>query len=308
MNVRFHELVAAAHPPFHGDGTLNLVAIETQAKHLLNSGVHAAFVCGTTGESHSLTLDDRLAVAKRWTEVARGTALRVIVHVGSNCLDDSRALAAHAQSHGAAAISALPPSYFKPKSIEELIACCARITDAAPALPFYYYDIPSLSGVALPMPEFLDAVVDGNRIPTLVGVKFTNPDMMAFQRCLRCAEGRFDIPWGVDEHLLGALALGARGAVGSTYNFAAPIYLRMWDAFSRGDLQTARVEQYRSVQLIVCLASFGYMGAAKALMEMLGVPVGPPRLPIGALNPERRSELRAELERLCYFDWGTRVA
>src|SRR5262249_54096156 len=151
----------------------------------------------------------------------RGTDLRLIVHVGSNCLADARALAAQARSLGATAIAALAPSYFKPGSVDALIACCAEIAGAAPDVPFYFSAFPSMTGVRRPIPEFLANAPD--RIPTLAGLKFTNPDLMAFQACLRAGDGRFDILWGVDESLLAALALGAEGAVGSTYNFAAPI-------------------------------------------------------------------------------------
>jgi N-acetylneuraminate lyase len=211
-------------------------------------------------------------------------------------------LAAQAQELGAAAISALSPSYFKPRTVDDLVACCQTIAAAAPGVPFYFYDIPVMTGVALPTPEFLDAAAD--RIPTLAGIKFTNSDLMAYQRCLHSHDGRFDIPWGTDEYLLGALALGAAGAVGSTYNFAAPLYYRLWEAFKRGDLPTARIEQYRSVQLITCLASFGYIGAAKALMGFLGVDVGPARLPNAALAVAQRDRLRGALESIGFFTWG----
>jgi N-acetylneuraminate lyase len=302
MNMqRINGLVAATHTPFHADGALNLAVVERQAHHLLGDGVTTVFVGGTTGESHSLTVDEHLALAARWLDVARGTLLRVIVHVGANCLADAGVMAAHAQRIGAAAISALAPSYFKPRSIENLIDCCQQIASAAPALPFYYYDIPVLTGVQFSMPDLLAAA--GERIPTLAGIKFTNPDLAAYQRCLRSHVGRFDVPWGTDEYLLAALALGARGAVGSTYNFAAPIYARMWAAFEQGDLAAAREEQYRSVQLVACLASYGYMGAAKALMGILGVDVGPARLPNSNLAPDERARLRQELEKLGFFNW-----
>src|SRR5207253_2841920 len=88
-------------------------------------------------------------------------------------------------------------------------------------------------------------------------------------------DGPWDIPWGCDQYLLAAIALGALGAVGSTYNFSAPIYLRLISAFERGDLASAREEQWRSVRLIQLLERYRFMGAAKAVMGMLGVPVGP---------------------------------
>ena len=268
-------LVAATHSPFHADGSLNLAVVEAQAAHLSANGVKFAFICGSTGESHSLTVDERRALAVRWMEVTRGSALKVIVHVGTNCLTDARALAAQAQQLGAAAVSALAPSYFKPRSVASLVDCCAEIAAGCPELPFFYYDIPALTGFTLPMPDFLTQARD--RIPNLAGIKFTNADLMMFQQTLRFDGGKFSVPWGCDEYPLAALALGATGAVGSSYNFAAPVYHRVIAAFERGDLQAARDAQFQSVQLIALLASRGYMGAAKATMQMLGVDVGPAR-------------------------------
>jgi N-acetylneuraminate lyase len=295
MTFRLTGLVAATHTPFDDDRELNLSVVEKQAEHLLRNGVGTAFVGGSTGESHSLTVAERRALAERWAAVAKGSPLKVVVHVGSNCLADAKALAAQAEALGAVAISALAPSYFKPKDVGALVACCAAITRAAPGTPFYFYDIPSLTGVHLSMPDFLDAA--GGRIPTLAGIKFTNPDLMAYQRCLRAQGGRFDVPWGVDEYLLAALALGATGAVGSSYNFAAPIYQRVIAAVAAGDLAAAREQQFRSVELIALLAGFGYVAAAKAVMGLLGVPVGPPRLPHVRLSPSQAADLARAVER-----------
>ena len=89
----------------------------------------------------------------------------------------------------------------------------------------------------------------------------------------------------------------------SSYNFAAPIYHRVIAAFERGDLKAARDAQFQSVQLIALLASRGYMGAAKATMKMLGVDVGPARLPNGSLNAQQQATLRTDLEALGFFDW-----
>src|SRR5204863_760432 len=134
------------------------------------------------------------ALTQRWCEVARGTELKVVVHVGSNCLADARTLAAQAQSLGASAIAAMSPSYFKPRTIDTLIACCADVASAAPETPFYYYDIPAWTGVSFPMPDFLAQAAD--KIPMLVGLKFTSPDLMAYQFCLRAGDGRWDVPFG----------------------------------------------------------------------------------------------------------------
>ena len=294
-------LVAATHTPFHSDGSLNLAVVEKQAAHLTASGVNTVFIGGTTGESHSLSLEERLALTSRWMEVSKGSQLKVVVHVGANCLGDVCALAAQAQQLGADAISALAPSYFKPRSVASLIDCCAQVTAAAPGTPFFLYDIPSSTGISLSMPDFLTHGME--RLPSLAGIKFTNPDAMMFQQCLNHSNGAFSVLWGTDECLLAGLALGATGAVGSSYNFAAPLYRRVIAAFTNNDLATARREQMRSVELIATLAPLGYMGAAKAVMKMLGVDVGPARLPHGNLDAAQTKKLQSDLEHLGFFDW-----
>ncbi|HEV7402641.1 MAG TPA: dihydrodipicolinate synthase family protein [Chthoniobacteraceae bacterium] len=298
---KLHGLVTATHTPFHADGSLNLAVVERQAELMLRWEVGAVFVGGTTGESHSLTVDERRALAQRWSEVVRGTKLRLVVHVGANCVEDARALAAQAEQLGVTAIAAVAPCYFKPRDLDTLIATMAPIAAAAPATPFYYYDIPSMTGLSHSMPDFLESAPA--RIPTLAGLKFTNPDLMAYQYLLRAGGGKWDVPFGVDEHFLGALAMGARGAVGSGFNFAAPIYQRLMKAFAAGDLAAAREEQFRGVQLIKLFVRHGYMGAAKATMQMLGVDVGPARLPNASLDAEQAKQLRGELEGLGYFEW-----
>jgi N-acetylneuraminate lyase len=307
MTERLHGLVAATHTPFHPDGSLAPEVVPLQAAHLANKGVGTVFITGSTGEAHSLTRDERLAMYAAWAEAGPAHNLRVVAHVGSNCLEDAKAFAAAAADHRFLACSALAPSYFKPSSVESLIDWCARIAAAAPELPFYYYDIPSLTGVRFDSFEFLTKAAP--LIPNLAGIKFTNDDPAGYAKCLAFADGRFDIPWGIDEKLVSVLPLGCKGAVGSTYNFAAPLYQELTAAFERGDIGSARALQQQSVWLVDTLAAVGYFGAAKALMGWLGVPVGPARRPLDNPTPPQLAELRAKLESFPWFgdDWSGRA-
>jgi N-acetylneuraminate lyase len=289
----FVGLVPAVLTPFDAAGELNLAAVEPHAALLAREGAVGVFVGGTTGEFSSLTFEERLALAARWAAAVRGTPLRLVAHVGANCLQDAKHLAAHANSLGAAAIAAVAPSYVKPKSLDVLIAWCAEVAAAAPNTPFYFYDIPILTGVALPMADFLEQA--SARVPTLVGVKFTNPDLMTFQRLLRAAGGRFDVLFGLDEQLLAAVVLGARGAVGSGYNFAAPLYNRLLAAAGANDFATARAEQYRGVELMVLMQRYGYLAAAKEIMRLRGIDLGPVRLPHATLTTGEAAAFRREL-------------
>ena len=300
-NRRLTGFVAATHTPFKADGTLNLAMVEAQAAHLLRNSIRTAFIGGSTGECHSLSLQERLQLTERWVQVARGTPVQIAVHVGSNCLGDAQALAAQAGKLGVAAISALAPSYFKPRNLTGLVEWCAAIAAAAPQTPFYYYDIPTLTGVHYPMVDFLAQAAD--RIPTLLGIKFTSYDLFSYQLCLRLDGGMFDVLWGADEALLAALSLGGQNAIGTSYNYAAPVFHRLLRAVRSGALQDAAQEQFRIAQLIQLFARYGVLAATKVVMGLLGVEVGPVRLPHANLTAEQRATFRTELEELGFFDW-----
>jgi N-acetylneuraminate lyase len=289
----FVGLLPAVLTPFDSSGELNLAAVEPHAELLARDGAAGCFVGGTTGEFSSLTFEERLALAARWAAVVQGTGLRLVVHVGANCLADAKHLAAHAQTLGAAAIATVAPSYVKPKSLDVLIQWCAELAAAAPETPFYFYDIPVMTGVAFPMADFLEQA--SAKIPTLAGLKFTNLDLMMFQRLLRAGGGRFDVLFGFDEQLLAAVVLGARGAVGSSYNFAAPLYNRLLRAANAGDFATARAEQYRGVELIALQQRYGFLPSAKELLRLRGVDLGSVRLPHAPLSVEQAAEFRREI-------------
>ncbi len=289
---RIEGFVAATFTPFQPDGSLDLDGVEGMAEHLEKNGVRAAFVGGTTGECSSLTLGERLSLAKKWSEVVRGGKLGLVVHVGSNCLADSQTLARQAQDLGAMAISAVAPSYFKPQTLSDLIECSASIASAAPGLPFYHYDIPMLTGVNHSMALFLEQAPA--KIPNLAGIKYSNPDLVTLQECL--AQTDFDVLWGIDEALLGAMALGVKGAVGSTYNFIAPIFHEIVGCFGRGDLVSARKGQIRAVRFVRALSKRGYFASSKVLLDLMGLRGGDPRLPHRRLDPVEKAEIANELK------------
>lgn len=298
-------LIAAPHTPFRADGSIAFDVIPQQARLLAQNGVRGAFICGTTGEGPSLTSEERRKVAEAWM-AAKPANLVVIVHVGHLALGEARALATHAQTLGADAIATVSPSFFKPGSQTELVAWCAQVAAGAPNLPFYYYTIPSFTGVSLSAADFL-AAAEG-KIPTLAGIKFTFENLMDFQRATAHAAGKYNILFGRDEILLAGLGLGAQGAVGSTYNFAAPLYNRIIEAFNRGDLASARADQMRAVEFIAVLDRHGGLAAGKAIMKMLGVDCGPVRLPLRALTPSAETALRDDLQKIGFFSYASKLS
>ncbi len=278
--VSSFELLAAPHTPFRSDGSLALDVVARQSEHLRRSGVDGVFVAGSTGEGASLTGEERRRLVERWVEV--GSGLKIWVHVGHNSVAEARGLAEHAAGLPVAGISAAPPSWFGIDTVDRLVETCAAVASAAPQLPFLYYHIPVLSHVSLPMVEFARAA--RQRVPTFGGIKYTHLDAVDFQACVREHGTAIRLYWGCDELLVTGLALGAHGAVGSTYNFAAPHYRRLIAAFRDGNMAIAQQLQSQAAALVERLAQHGYMAAAKAAMLRLGIDVGTTRLPLRALD------------------------
>jgi N-acetylneuraminate lyase len=277
----------------HGDGSLNLELIPSYARHLVASGVRGVFVAGTSGEGQSLSLDERFAVAEAWAHVAERPKLELIVHVGHNAQADAKRLAAHAQSIGADRIAMHTSTWFKRQTIDGMIEFSAAVAAAAPKLPFYLYDIPFITGVELSSVEFLKQAQ--RCIPTLAGLKYTNPDCVTVQECIQLNGGAFDVLWGTDEALLVGATLGASGAVGTAYNYAAPLFLRMLEAVEAGDWITARAEQARVVAMVRLCGKYTILAAFKFAMSLTGIDCGPVRPPVGNLSDDQKRELRAAL-------------
>jgi N-acetylneuraminate lyase len=300
MYARYRGLVAAPFTPFHADLSVNLDDIPAYARLLRQNGVAAAFICGTTGEGLSLTQAERMRVAEAWMKVA-DDALRVIVHVGHNCLTDAQELTRHAAQIGAHAVGAFSPSFFRPRDHDELVDWCEQLAGAAPTLPFYYYNIPSMTGVKLKVEPFLAKAAP--RIPSLAGVKYTYEDLEDFEACVRFENGRYDILFGRDELLMEGWASGALGAVGSTYNYAAPLYLKILEHAQAGRTAEARKLQDKAIRMIELCGSAGvtHQAATKAMMAWHGVDCGPMRLPVRSITPNQLAALRGKLEQIDYF-------
>lgn len=298
---RLTGLVAATFTPLREDGSVNLDRIPAIVDRLEQDGLTGLYILGSTGEGASLSAAERTAVAEAYVQVARGR-MTTIVQVGHNSVAEARAFAEHAQRIGADAISAMPPSYFKPATVRKLVDSLAEIVRGAPDLPFYYYHIPMLTEVEPDMEEFLHVAEE--RLPTFAGMKFSDTRLHELQLCQRFRGGAYDVVFGVDEMLLGALAFGIRGAVGSTYGFAAPLYLRIMECAQQGDLDQARDCQFRAAKMIrVILRHCGRSGL-KAMMSLIGVDCGPYRLPQETSDREAVDRLRRALDTIGFFEWG----
>lgn len=297
--IQLTSLTAAAFTPMKNDAVPDIDRIPGLVEHLLRDGVSALYVLGSTGEGVSLTLRERQQTAAAFVQAAAGR-VPVVVHVGHNSLQEAQTLARHAQQIEASAISAVPPCYFRPDSTRSLVDCLATITAGAPDLPFYYYHIPAKTGVELDLNDFLHLA--SQRLHSLVGVKFSDTRLHAVSACPYTK--RYDFLCGVDEMLLSAWMTGMRGAVGTTYNFAAPLYNRLIACCKQGRLEEARrIQERASMMINVILKTCGRPGF-KAVMGLVGQDCGPHRLPHSTATSAQISEMHQALEAIGFFEWG----
>ncbi len=284
-------LIAAPHTPFIQNGGIHFDIIDKIADHLINEGVTGAYICGTTGEGIHCSVEERKAIAERWVQASKGK-LDLIVHTGALSIVDTLELTRHAETLDILATSVIGPCFFKPGNIDDLVSYCQTVASAAPSKGFYYYHS-GMSGVNLDMEQFL--IKADKCIPNLSGLKFNSGDLYEYQRCLRACDGKFDIPFGVDEFLPGALAVGATSAVGSTYNYAGKHFLQLIEDFKQGNHAAVYKGMDSVVDLIRVLVEFGGVAAGKAAMALHDIDAGDPRLPLRALTAEQKITIETRM-------------
>ncbi len=293
-------LIDAPFTPFYEDGSLNLAPIPEYAALLARNGLKGVFINGSSGEGYMLTEEERMQLAEAWM-AAVPKDFKVIVHVGSTSVMSSRRLAEHAQKIGAWGIGAMATPFPKIGNIEQLCRYCEEIASAAPELPFYYYHIPAFNGAFLSMYDFLNAV-DG-RIPNFAGIKYTFESLYEYNRCRRYQNGKFDMLHGQDETILPCLAMGgAQGGIGGTTNYNGRCLTGILEAWEKGDLEKARQLQDFAQDVIDVICNFrGNIVGGKRIMKLIGLDLGPNRVPFMSVTDEEEQELRRQLEAIDFF-------
>lgn len=305
MNTHLTGLIAAPFTPMNRNGSINTALIPAYYQFLKSNGVTGAFICGSTGEGVSLTLAEKKEIASAWANCSRNDPeFKVMMFLGGTCISDCIDLAKHSRDIGLYAVSFTSPFYFKPASVEMLAQCCIEIANAVPDMPFYYYHIPVLTGVGYPMLDLLKAI-DG-KLPNFAGIKYTHEDFMDFQSCLNYQNGRYDMLWGRDENLLSALAIGAKGGVGSTFNYAAPLYYELIDAFNNQDMQKAARLQQKSIDMIRLLGKYGGISVGKSYMKLVGIDCGTFRLPVKNMTDAQFEAFKSDVALLDFDAFKSR--
>lgn len=290
-------LIAAPFAPLSAKDEIMYDFIPEYYEFLEKNKIVGAFINGSTGEGVSLSQSEKRKITEKWTSAGTDRkTMKVINLVGGTSYQECIESAIHSQENGVDAIAILAPYYFKPAGAKQLSEFCAKIAASVPDMPVYFYHIPVLTGCSVSMFDFLKEA--SPIIPNLVGIKYTHEDFMDFLSCMSFENGRFDMLWGRDENLLSALVLGAKGGVGSTFNYAAPLYLQLIEAFNQGNLVEARRLQQLSIDMIRLLGKYGGIASGKAYMRYVGMDCGEFRLPVKNMTGEMYNEFVKDVKSL----------
>ena len=298
---KINGLIAAPYTPMSNTGKINPMIIPNYSEFLKKKGIKGVFICGTTGEGLSLSIEERFIIANEWIK-QKSPEFKVIIHVGTTSLEQSKSLAIHAQKIGADAISTMAPMFLKPNNINNLVKFCKEIAKEANDTPFYYYNIPSISGVELSMVDYINLA--SKEIPSFYGMKFTHNNFMEMQSCINLNNNKWNILHGLDEVLLAGLSFGITGAVGSTYNFLGNLYNSIIQEFKNGKIENARKKQLISVRIIETMIKYGgSIVAGKSMMKLIGIDCGPTRSPLPKLSDNEFSKLKEELKKVDFYKY-----
>lgn len=278
--VRFGGIIPALITPYQHDGEVHERSLVRIVREAMDAGVDGFYVGGSTGEAFLLTYRERTRLFEIVVDEVAG-ACPVICHVGAVGTREAVELGLHARSCGADAVSAVPPFYYA-FSLDEIKAHYIAIADAV-ELPLILYNFPALTGVTL------DSATVGQLFahPWISGIKHTSPDLYQLER-MKSAHPGLSILNGHDEVFLASLALGADGAIGSTYNFMADVFIRMRRLYECGDTAGAYSLQQRANRIISTLQQVGVFRGIKHILEGRGIECGGCRAPFRTLTESER--------------------
>jgi N-acetylneuraminate lyase len=280
--------------PFRNDGSIDEAILMKLVEYLIAKGVSGFYVCGSTGEAFLMSIEERQRVLEMVIEQTKGRAT-IICHIGAIGTQLSILLGEHAREHGADVISSIPPFYYK-FTEKEIIGYYHDLANIG--LPFIPYNFPALSGVAI------DArlMAELRKNPNIVGIKFTSNDLFQMER-MKAADPDLIVMSGYDELFLGALSMGADGAIGSTFNVMPKKFIKIFDYYKHGKIEDAQKEQRSANEVIHALISTGkLLNAHKYLLELQGFPFGECRKPFLPLNEEDKANLRFVHDRCLMAD------
>ena len=288
MAGRFGSVVTAMVTPFREDHSLDLDRAQDLAVHLLDNGSDALVVAGSTGESPTLTHREKVELFSTVVEAASGRG-KVLCGTGTYSTAETLELSREAEEAGADGLLLVTPYYNKPpqRGLLEHFTMVA----AAVSIPIVAYNIPGRTGTRIEH----DTLLAMAGVPNIVGVKDSTGDFQAISRLIGEAPADFEVYSGDDWATFGYLCLGAVGVVSVAAHLVGGRIRQMVDLIEAGDIPAARKIHEELTPLFNALFITSNPIPVKTALELVGLPVGPPRLPLVPATTEERAWIQKAL-------------
>lgn len=280
----FSGVCTALVTPFLKD-SVNYPMLEQLLRRQYDAGIRAVVICGTTGESATLTDEEKLTMF-RYAKKSIPEDLRIIAGTGSNSTVHAIALSQAAQDAGADALLVVSP-YYNKATPEGLYLHYAAIASSV-QIPVILYNVPSRTGVDIPV----DVYRRLSQIPNIAGVKEASSDIRKLARIRSQCPDHFTVWCGNDDLAVAAMALGAKGLISVVSNIEPEITGSMIGAALDGDFDTATALQLSLLPLIDALFQEVNPIPVKAAMAMIGYDCGSCRMPLCSPSEETSALLK----------------
>lgn len=290
--MNFGRVLTAMITPFSEDGSLNLAVVEKLAAHLADSGTDAVVVCGTTGESPTLTWDEEHELFQVVKKAVTGKA-KVIAGTGSNSTRESIAATQKAAKLGVDGSLQVVPYYNKPPQ-EGMYRHFKAIAESNPDMPLMLYNIPGRTGQNL-LPETVARLAE---IPNIVAIKEATGSTDQASQVRRLTPPDFTIYSGDDSMTLPLLSVGGSGVVSVASHLVGEQLQEMVQAFEAGSPQKATEIHLKLLPLFKALFATTNPIPLKYALKLQGWDVGSPRLPLCDASDEVKSKVKAVMEEL----------
>lgn len=276
--------------PFTENG-VNLKEFEKLIENQIENKIDALIVCGTTGESSTMTLEERKETIKFAVEAVH-KRVPVIVGTGSNCTKSVIEMTKFAESVGADGALIVTP-YYNKTTQEGLIAHYKAIAKET-NLPIILYNVPSRTGVNI-LPKTCQEL---SKLKNIVAIKEASGNLSQVTEIANLCGDELNIYSGNDDQILPVLSVGGIGVISVLSNIMPEFTHTMVEDFLDGNLQKAKKAQIRAIPLIKALFSEVNPIPVKAALNLLGYDCGMPRMPLLEMSKQNQEILKKEMDKM----------
>lgn len=276
--------------PFHANGEVNYEKFAELIEDQVKGGTDAIIVCGTTGESSTLSHEEHLAVIKYCVEKVAGR-IPVVAGTGSNCTETAVYLSREAASYGVDALLQVTP-YYNKATQKGLYQHFKAVADAVD-VPVILYNVPSRTGCNIE-PETVVKLC--TEVENIVGVKEASGNISQVAKLMSLAKGKVDLYSGNDDQIVPLLSLGGKGVISVLSNVAPRQTHEICEKFFAGDVAGSCREQLRAIDLVKALFCEVNPIPVKMALNLMGKEVGGLRAPLTEMEPEHAKVLKQAME------------